>query len=120
MPINPNKIDYSKGLPECLFSFEIIQDPRIAGNKKHHFGVVLFMVVSAMLCGMNTFAAIETFCRYQTNWLSKWIKMPHGVPRAQTFSNIFQLIDNRLFNQCIINHLQTLIPDIQQQIILLK
>ena len=117
MPINPNKIDYSKGLPERLFSFEIIEDPRTGGNTKHHFGEVLFMVVSAMLCGMNTFAEIETFCQYQTNWLSKWIKMPHGVPRAQTFSNIFQLIDNKLFNQCIINHLQTLIPDIQQQVI---
>lgn len=75
------------------------------------------MVVSAMLCGMNTFLEIESFCKYQSKWLRNWITMPHGVPRAQTFSNIFQIIDNKLFNQCLANHVQTLLPDIQQQII---
>ena len=114
MPINPNKIDYSKGLPNRFFSFEIIEDPRTGGNKRHHFGEVLFMAVSAMLCGMNTFLEIESFCKYQTKWLSNWITMPHGIPRAQTFSNIFQIIDNKLFNQCLANHVQTLLPEIQQ------
>jgi predicted transposase YbfD/YdcC len=117
MPINPDKIDYSKGLPKRLFPFEIIEDPRTGGNTRHHFGEVLFMVVSAMLCGMNTFLEIESFCKYQSKWLRNWITMPHGVPRAQTFSNIFQIIDNKLFNQCLANHVQTLLPDIQQQII---
>ena len=117
MPINPDKIDYSKGLPSRLFSFKIIEDPRTGGNTKHHFGEVLFMVVSAMLCGMNSFSDIEAFCKYQTKWLSKWVTMPHGIPRAQTFSNIFQLIDNKKFNQCISDHLKTLLPEIQKQII---
>lgn len=117
MPINPNKIDYSKGLPERLFAFEIMEDPRTGGNTKHHFGEILFMVVSAMLCGMNSFLEIESFCKYQTKWLKNWISMPNGVPRAQTFSNLFQIIDNKTFNQCLTNHLQTLLPEIQQQVI---
>ena len=117
MPINPNKIDYSKGLPERLFSFKIIEDPRTGGNTKHHFGEVLFMVVSAMLCGMNTFLEIETFSNYQIEWLRKWITLPNGIPRAQTLSNIFQLIENKSFNQCMANHLKTLLPEIQRQVI---
>ena len=56
MPRNPDKTDYSGGLPAHFDSFEIIEDPRTGGNKRHHFGEILFMATSAMLCGMNGFA----------------------------------------------------------------
>jgi hypothetical protein len=92
MPRNPNKSDWSGGLPACIASFSVIEDPRTGGNKLHHFGEVLFMAVSAMLCGMNCFSDIEDFCDLQIDWLRKWIKMPNGVPRAQTFSNIFAIM----------------------------
>jgi len=62
MPRNPNKSDWSGGLPACITSFSVIEDPRTGGNKLHHFGEVLFMAVSAMLCGMNCFSDIEDFC----------------------------------------------------------
>ena len=61
MPRNPNKIDYSGGLPNGFESFLVIEDPRTGGHKKHHFGEVLFMVVTGVLCGMNGFADIEEF-----------------------------------------------------------
>ena len=91
MPRDPNKSDWSGGLPACITSFSVIEDPRTGGNKLHHFGEVLFMAVSAMLCGMNCFSDIEDFCDLQIDWLRKWIKMPKGVPCAQTFSNISSL-----------------------------
>jgi predicted transposase YbfD/YdcC len=117
MPRNPNKIDYSGGLPEHFACFEVIEDPRSGGNKKHHFGEVLFMAVSAMLCGMNGFADIEEFCHLQAGWLKKWIKLPNGIPRAQTFSNIFQIIDPKLFNKCVADHIGTLSRGLQRQIV---
>lgn len=117
MPRNPNKIDYTQGLPERLFTFQVIEDPRTGGNRRHHFGEVIFMVVSAMLCGMNSFSEIEDFCHYQKKWLKNWIAMPNGIPRAQTFSNLFQLIDNKQFNQCMGDHVSSLMPEIQKQVI---
>ena len=117
MPRNPNKIDYTGGLPENFSSFLVIEDPRTGGNKKHHFGEVLFMAVSAMLCGMNGFADIVDFCELQESWLRKWITLPNGIPSAQTFSNIFQIIAPRQFNQCVADHIGTLSPDLRRQII---
>ena len=119
MPINPNKIDYSGGLPEQFEAFQVIEDPRTGGNTRHHFGEILFMSVSAMLCGMNGFAEIEHFCEAQLDWLKKWIALPNGVPRAQTFSNIFQIIDPDLFKDCLIAHIGTLQPILRDQIIAL-
>src|SRR6056297_3689294 len=116
MPRNPDKIDYSGGHPTHFASFEVIEDPRTGGNKRHHFGEVLFMAVSAMLCGMNGFSDIEEFCRLQVDWLKKWIKLPNGIPRAQTFSNIFQIIDPKLF-KCVTDHIGTLSKGLQRQIV---
>ena len=77
------------------------------------------MVVVGLLCGMDSFAAIEQFCKNERtlNWLRKWITLPNGVPRAQTFSNIFQLIDPAQFQQCLITHLCHLCPELKSKLI---
>ena len=90
MPGNPIKIDYS------------------GGYKQHHFGEVLFMVVTGVLCGMNGFADIEEFCNADLEWFEKWLELPNGIPRAPTFSDIFALIDPDQFNRCLAEHLGTI------------
>ena len=117
MPRNPDKIDYSGGLPAGFESFQILEDPRTGNHKKHHFGEVLFMVVTGTLCGMNNFAEIEDFCELQLEWLSKWIKIPHGIPTAQTFANIFAVIDPNHFNECLRTHLATISKPLRDEII---
>lgn len=119
MPRNPNNIDYSGGLPDGFEAFEILEDPRTGHHKKHHFGEILFMAVSATLCGMNNFEEIEDFCENQTEWLRKWNTLPNGVPRAQTFRNIFILICPKRFNECLRAHLGVLSPRLREQIIAL-
>ena len=119
MPRNPNKIDYSGGLPNGFEAFEILEDPRSGNHKKHHFGEVLFMAVSGTLCGMNNFEEIEDFCDNQRDWLGKWIAMPGGIPRAQTFRNIFALISPKRFNDCLRVHLGSVSPRLRDQVIAL-
>ena len=77
------------------------------------------MSVSAMLCGMNNFAEVVAFCEEQTDWLKKWIRLPNGVPRAQTCYNIFSLIDPKSFNRCILEHLGSISPGLREQVIAL-
>ena len=117
MPRNPHKIDFSGGLPDGFEAFSILEDPRTGGNKKHHFGEVLFMVVTATLCGMNNFAEIEDFCELQLDWFRKWIKAPNGTPTAQTFANIFAIIDSEHFNDCLRAHLATISPALRDEVI---
>ena len=117
MPRNPNKIDYSGGLPHSIQAFNVIEDPRTGGNKKHHFGEVLFICVVGLLCGMNTFSDIEDFAELQRDWFAKWLKLPNGIPRSQTFKNIFALIDPNQFALCLANHLQDLSPKLASQVI---
>jgi hypothetical protein len=117
MPRNPNKTDYTGGLPAGFESFLVIEDPRTGGNKKHHFGEVLFIVVTGALCGMNGFADIEEFCNEDLEWFQKWLQLPNGIPRAQTFSNIFALIEPDQFNRCLSEHLSTISLPLAAQVI---
>ena len=68
MPRNPDKLDYTGGLPMGFHSFEIIQDPRTSGYTRHHFGEVLFICLTGILCGMNGFAEIEHFAKLHQKW----------------------------------------------------
>jgi predicted transposase YbfD/YdcC len=117
MPRNPNRIDYSKNFPEGFESFSVIEDPRAPGKTLHHFGEVLFLCVTGVLCGMNGFAEITHFGKLQLDWFRKWGEYPNGIPTAQTLSNLFALIESELFQQCLITHLKTLHPDIKKQVI---
>jgi len=80
-------------LTSHLTSFFIVGDLRTGRNKKHRFGEILFMVVSGVFCGMDTFVEIEEFCKLQTDWFRKWTKLSYGIPRAQIFLNVFVIID---------------------------
>jgi len=80
MPRNPNKTNYSQGLPAGFERFTVIEDPRIGGNKKHHFGELLFIAISSLVCGVQSFSGMIEFAHLYEDWLKKWIKLPNGIP----------------------------------------
>lgn len=109
MPRNPNKTDYSKGFSNTLTAFEDLIDPRHpTGNLRHHFGEVIFMAFTAIVCGVNSYELMEEFCQLRHKWLKKWLTLPNGIPSFNTFSRIFQAIDPNAFAQCIVIHLNSI------------
>jgi predicted transposase YbfD/YdcC len=108
MPRNPNKTDFSLGFPEGFESFASIPDPRDGGNTRHHFGEILFMAFAALLCGVRSYELMEEFCELKESWLRKWLKLPNGIPCANTFSRVFQAIEPADFARCIAAHLDAL------------
>ena len=117
MPRNPAKIDYSGGFPIGFDHFLVIEDPRTGGNKKHHFGEIIFIAVSSLICGVQSFSGMIEFAHIHREWLEKWIALPNGIPVQQTMINLFSLIDPKQFSQCIIAHLQDLYPELARQLI---
>jgi hypothetical protein len=84
MPRNPNKIDYSGGLPQGFVVFASIQGPRNGGNTRHHFGEILFIAFAAVLCGVRTYELMEGLAELREEWLRKWLKLPNGIPCYNT------------------------------------
>lgn len=108
MPRNPNKTDYSQGFPEGFDAFCSLSDPRSGGNTRHHFGEILFMAFASVLCGVRSYEMMEEFAEINEGWLRKWIKLPNGVPCANTFARVFQAIEPTAFAGCIAEHLARL------------
>ena len=73
------------------------------------------MAVTAMLCGMNTFSDRRYFVTLQRDWFKKWISLPHEPPSAQTFSNIFQIIDSESLAQCLSHQIKGGFPELAKQ-----
>jgi predicted transposase YbfD/YdcC len=117
MPRNPNKEDYSGGLPAGFERFIIIEDPRIGGNKRHYFGEILFIAVSALVCGVSSFSGMVEFAHIHENWLRRWIGLPNGIPVKQTIINLFSLMNSQQFGQCVVEHIKDLHPELAKQLI---
>lgn len=117
MPRNPAKIDYSGGLPAGFEQFVIIEDPRSGGHKRHHFGEIIFIAVSALVCGVQSFAGMIEFAHIHRQWLEKWIALPNGIPVKQTIINLFSLLDPVEFSRCIEAHLRDTHPELARQLI---
>lgn len=106
MPRNPNKIDYSRGFPERFEAFEKLTDTRKDGYTKHHFGEIIFMAFTCIVCGIKSYELMEEFCEIRIKWFEKWLTLPNGVPSYNTFSRLMESLDPVLFSQCIITHLR--------------
>jgi len=106
MPRNPNKIDYSGGFPENFEIFRILQDTRKDGHTLHHFGEIIFMAFTCIVCGIKSYELMEEFCTLREKWFRKWLVLPNGIPSYNTFSRVIEGLDPVLFSQCIISHLK--------------
>ncbi len=58
-----------------------------------------------MPADIASFSDIVDFCDLKIDGLRKWIKVPNVVPGAQTFSNIFAIIETDLFKRCLSGHI---------------
>lgn len=106
MPRNPNKIDYSGGFPENFEVFKALQDTRKGGHTLHHFGEIIFMAFTCIVCGVKSYELMEEFCKVRQDWFRKWLSLPNGIPSYNTFSRVIEGLDPVLFSQCIITHLK--------------
>lgn len=69
--------------------FENIQDPR-HHNKRHKLIDIIFIAICAVVAGADTYEQIENFGKQRKTWLSKFLKLPHGIPSHDTFGRIFE------------------------------
>ena len=69
-----------------------IRDPRDF-NARHDLGAMLFIALSASLCGAKTCVDYADFAAANEETLSEIVDLPHGAPSHDCFSRIFRLLD---------------------------
>jgi len=112
-----DKLDLKRGFPEGLEMFDVLEDPRKSNATLHPFGSIIFISLSAILCGMDTCEDFVRYAKGRKEWLEKWIDLPEGIPCANSFLRIFAAIDPAVFGECLLNFVTTLSPDLKGRLV---
>lgn len=87
------KID-PRDLMDCLAE---LNDPRIDRTKKHALIDIIFIAITATLCGAKTWVDISDFGEAKIEYFSKFLDLKNGIPSHDTFRRLFILLSPEKF-----------------------
>lgn len=89
-----------------LDHFASLPDPRIERHRWHKLSDILVIAVCAVLCGAESFPAIEDFGHEREEWLKQFLELPEGIPSHDTFNRVLRLLDPVQFQACFLSWMQ--------------
>lgn len=78
-------------------SFENITDPRVDRGSNHDLMEMIFMALTATICGADGWVDVERFAKSKIDWFLRYIELEHGVPSHDTFGRVFSRLDTGEF-----------------------
>ena len=88
--------------------FKCLKDPRINRNKQHSLQDILSLVVIGIICGADSWDAIEEFGKAKKEFLSTFLSLPNGIPSHDTINRVFSLIQPKKFELAFISWAKSL------------
>lgn len=73
--------------------FAAVPDPRIQRSQLHPLVSILMLSLVAVICGADSFVAIEEFGKAKQVWLKAFLDLPNGIPSHDTLGRVFALLD---------------------------
>ena len=86
--------------PSIIDHFSSITDPRINRQKRHELIDIFFITLCAVICGADSWVAVEQYGKAKIEWFRSLLNLKHGIPSHDTFGNVFSVIDTKEFSQC--------------------
>jgi predicted transposase YbfD/YdcC len=77
--------------------FENVTDPRVNRGDNHPLMEMVFIALTATLCGANGWADVERFGKSKLSWFRKFVRLKRGVPSHDTFGRVFARLDTGEF-----------------------
>lgn len=88
--------------------FSEIKDPRVERTKEHLLIDIIFITISAVICGSSTWEDIANYGKAKEVWLKQYLKLPNGIPSHDTFNRLFSSIDPNQFETCFLNWIKAI------------
>jgi predicted transposase YbfD/YdcC len=99
----------SKEILVFFESFAELPDPRRAQGQRHKLLEILFIALSAVLCGADDFIEMEEFGHSRESWLRQYLELPHGIPSHDTFGRVFALLQPAAFEESFLKWARQLV-----------
>lgn len=82
--------------------FASLPDHRKDRTKLHLAEDIVFISISAVLCGADTWNDMEDFGIMKYDWLKTVLQLPNGIPSHDTFNRFFSALDPDAFENCFL------------------
>ena len=81
-------------------------------NRRHYLRDMIVIATCAAVAGANGWKAVAKFGKLIEAWLrgTHCLDLPHGIPSADTFRRVFEVLDAVHFQTCFVNR----IPAVEQ------
>ncbi|MDY6900708.1 MAG: ISAs1 family transposase [Cyanobacteriota bacterium] len=89
--------------------FVDLEDPRIERTKRHQLIDVITIAICAVICGADSWVAIETYGQAKEEWLKRFLELPNGIPSHDTFARIFASINPQKFQECFLSWIKSIV-----------
>lgn len=95
----PPAVDGEMATASIMEYFATVEDPRIERSRLHPLSSMLVLSLCAVVCGANSFAAIECFGTLREDWFRTFLDLPHGIPSHDTLARVFAMLNPKALEQ---------------------
>jgi predicted transposase YbfD/YdcC len=97
--------------------FASLKDPRVAGRTGHPLLTIVVMALVGVLSGADGWDDLEEIARDREDWFARLVKMPNGVPSADTFRRVLSALRPSAFAECVRSWVQSLAEPLDGQVV---
>lgn len=86
------------------YHFKSLEDPRrtTKGNFQYPLNEILFLTISALICGWEDWDDMIYFGKMKIDWLRKFYPYKNGIPSHDVLNRFYNRLDTKVFNKCFI------------------
>ena len=84
-------------------------DTRLNRNKRHQLIDIVILTVIAVLCGAESWDAVELYGKTKASFLKQILRLPNGIPSHDTINRVISSIKPEKFEECFVAWVKTLL-----------
>lgn len=97
-------------IPNFIQYFISLEDPRRTnkGNYFYPLNEILFLTISAVISGADSWTMIQEFGNSKLEWLRKFFPYEKGIPSHDVLGKLFAKLNSKEFSKCFTNWINSI------------